>query len=363
RHVRSRRHRDRRLRRRTPPDAPQHPAAVRAHDRDRAVAELRLGRGRHPARPRLQRLPPPACLRPAHGRRPFRLRRSRRALPLGQCHPGRVRPRRSRLQASAAHARRAVSRDRGCRRHPPLGRPARGAARLARRRALRPGDAHRVGRRLRRRRALHHEPRGPHARRCAHRRRQRADPPPVGGASIARLGGRTAALPRGERRSRRYERRRCRTASHRTRLARRACDGSAHRTLTARSSSPGGAVKGLLGRAAASYRGVMTAPTTTDTAPRAHARRNTHPTVSIFVLLASIALATGIGLLGSLATMSHVEGWYADADTAPWSPPDIVFGPVWTALYLMMAVAAWLVWRRRQDGEVRPALVAYIVQL
>jgi tryptophan-rich sensory protein len=107
----------------------------------------------------------------------------------------------------------------------------------------------------------------------------------------------------------------------------------------------------------------MTAPTTTDTAPRAHARRNTHPAVSIFVLLASIALATGIGLLGSLATMSHVEGWYADADTAPWSPPDIVFGPVWTALYLMMAVAAWLVWRRRQDGEVRPALVAYIVQL
>jgi tryptophan-rich sensory protein len=61
--------------------------------------------------------------------------------------------------------------------------------------------------------------------------------------------------------------------------------------------------------------------------------------------------------------MSHVEGWYADADTAPWSPPDIVFGPVWTALYLMMAVAAWLVWRRRQDGEVRPALAAYIVQL
>lgn len=102
---------------------------------------------------------------------------------------------------------------------------------------------------------------------------------------------------------------------------------------------------------------------TTDTAPRAHARRAGNPVLSTLALLGSIALATGIGLAGSFATMEHVDGWYADASTAPWSPPNVVFGPVWTALYVMMAVAAWLVWRRRHEGDVRPALLAYGVQL
>lgn len=98
-------------------------------------------------------------------------------------------------------------------------------------------------------------------------------------------------------------------------------------------------------------------------APSAHARRETHPAVSILVLLGSVLLATGVGVVGSFATVAHVDGWYADAEKAAWTPPDIVFGPVWTALYLMMAVAAWLVWRRRHETPVTSALVAYLVQL
>ncbi|MFT4030262.1 MAG: TspO/MBR family protein [Protaetiibacter sp.] len=91
--------------------------------------------------------------------------------------------------------------------------------------------------------------------------------------------------------------------------------------------------------------------------------RATHPVISILVLLGSVLLATGVGFAGSLATTTHVDGWYADAEKAAWNPPDAVFGPVWTALYLVMAVAAWLVWRRRHEAEVRPALLAYLVQL
>jgi tryptophan-rich sensory protein len=75
--------------------------------------------------------------------------------------------------------------------------------------------------------------------------------------------------------------------------------------------------------------------------------------------LAASALVAG---LGGLATTNNVNGWYATADKAPWSPPNWVFGPVWTLLYTAMAVAAWLVWRRRSD-ETRPALTAYAVQL
>ena len=75
--------------------------------------------------------------------------------------------------------------------------------------------------------------------------------------------------------------------------------------------------------------------------------------------LAASALVAG---LGGLATASNVNGWYVAADKAPWSPPNWVFGPVWTILYIAMAVAAWLVWRRRAEGT-RPALTAYAVQL
>ena len=81
--------------------------------------------------------------------------------------------------------------------------------------------------------------------------------------------------------------------------------------------------------------------------------------LGLLVFLAASALVAG---LGGLATANNVDGWYATADKAPWSPPNWVFGPVWTVLYTAMAVAAWLVWRSRAEGT-RPALTAYAVQL
>ena len=81
--------------------------------------------------------------------------------------------------------------------------------------------------------------------------------------------------------------------------------------------------------------------------------------LALLLFLAASALVAG---LGGLATASNVNGWYAGADKAPWSPPNWVFGPVWTILYAAMAVAAWLVWRRRA-GTSRAALTVYGVQL
>lgn len=49
--------------------------------------------------------------------------------------------------------------------------------------------------------------------------------------------------------------------------------------------------------------------------------------------------------------------------SSPWAPPASVFGPVWTLLYAMMAIAAWLVWRERGWRGARPALMLYLVQL
>ena len=84
---------------------------------------------------------------------------------------------------------------------------------------------------------------------------------------------------------------------------------------------------------------------------------------SALVLVAFLAISFGVAALGSLATIQNVDGWYATAEKAAWNPPNAIFGPVWTLLYTLMSVAAWLVWRQRKRVDVRPALTLYVVQL
>lgn len=81
------------------------------------------------------------------------------------------------------------------------------------------------------------------------------------------------------------------------------------------------------------------------------------------VLLVFVAIAYAVAALGSIATISQVDGWYADADKVSWNPPSAIFGPVWTVLYALMAVAAWLVWRERDRLDVRRPLTIYVIQL
>jgi benzodiazapine receptor len=71
--------------------------------------------------------------------------------------------------------------------------------------------------------------------------------------------------------------------------------------------------------------------------------------------LATLAAAS----LGGLATANAVEGWYRTLEKPSWNPPDATFGIVWTALYVMIAVAGWLAWRA--DGL--PTVVPWAVQL
>src|SRR5688572_8531665 len=94
--------------------------------------------------------------------------------------------------------------------------------------------------------------------------------------------------------------------------------------------------------------------------------RDTEPRrklASALVLVAFLAIAAAVAVLGSLAATAQVDGWYADAQKAPWTPPNAVFGPAWTVLYTLMSVAAWLVWRERDRVQVGPALGWYVGQL
>jgi len=55
--------------------------------------------------------------------------------------------------------------------------------------------------------------------------------------------------------------------------------------------------------------------------------------------------------------------WYASLAKPSWNPPNSIFGPVWTVLYVLMAVAAWLVWRKAGFSGAGAALTLFVVQL
>jgi tryptophan-rich sensory protein len=81
------------------------------------------------------------------------------------------------------------------------------------------------------------------------------------------------------------------------------------------------------------------------------------------VLLALLAVCLGAGLVGAALTAGPVRDWYPTLHKPAWTPPDWLFGPVWTALYVLMALAAWLVWRRAGWPASRTALGLFAVQL
>lgn len=82
------------------------------------------------------------------------------------------------------------------------------------------------------------------------------------------------------------------------------------------------------------------------------------------VLAGCVFTCLAVGALGGLATASSVRDWYPTLNKPLFTPPAWLFGPVWTTLYAMMGVSAFLVWRRREGSSAaRPATVAFVVQL
>jgi tryptophan-rich sensory protein len=82
--------------------------------------------------------------------------------------------------------------------------------------------------------------------------------------------------------------------------------------------------------------------------------------VGVGVIVASVA---GVAVVGGLVAAEGVKAWYPYIPKPAWTPPDWVFGPVWAVLYLMMAVAASVVWLARDRGDVCCPLAAFGVQL
>jgi tryptophan-rich sensory protein len=85
--------------------------------------------------------------------------------------------------------------------------------------------------------------------------------------------------------------------------------------------------------------------------------------VNPFVALAAwLVLCATAGAIGAIASID-ARDFYTQLDRPSWAPPAGIFGPVWTILYLAMAVAAWLVWRERGWARARGTLGLFVLQL
>lgn len=90
-----------------------------------------------------------------------------------------------------------------------------------------------------------------------------------------------------------------------------------------------------------------------------------HATDSIDWQQLGIAVAVPLlgGIAGSVATADQIKTWYQTINKPSWTPPNWLFGPVWTLLYAAMGVASYLVWTQGGWARQSVPLTAYAIQL
>ena len=81
-------------------------------------------------------------------------------------------------------------------------------------------------------------------------------------------------------------------------------------------------------------------------------------------LAISILITQAVGIAASYFTLPEVEGWYSTLKKPPITPPDWLFAPVWTTIYVLMGISAYLVWQRRGKSPYYKVTIAvYAMQL
>ncbi|HKY97749.1 MAG TPA: TspO/MBR family protein [Gemmatimonadaceae bacterium] len=85
-------------------------------------------------------------------------------------------------------------------------------------------------------------------------------------------------------------------------------------------------------------------------------------TKQIAGLIAWLLVSYAAAAIGGAASI-NAGPFYAQLTRPDWAPPSSIFGPVWSTLYTLIAIAAWLVWRREHSPARRLALTLFLVQL
>ena len=81
-------------------------------------------------------------------------------------------------------------------------------------------------------------------------------------------------------------------------------------------------------------------------------------------LVIALALPLLVGFTSGMFTMEGVKTWYLTINRPTWNPPNWVFAPVWTTLYILMGIALFLVWKSDSSAELKKIAIAlFVVQL
>jgi tryptophan-rich sensory protein len=84
---------------------------------------------------------------------------------------------------------------------------------------------------------------------------------------------------------------------------------------------------------------------------------------NIIRLIISVAIPLIVGGISGYATSSNISSWYAYLNKPSFNPPNYLFGPVWTVLYLLMGVSLYLVWTSPEGKQKTTALLVFTFQL
>lgn len=85
---------------------------------------------------------------------------------------------------------------------------------------------------------------------------------------------------------------------------------------------------------------------------------------NIFKLIISLVLPLAAGFVASIFTQDSIEsGWYAGLNQPSFNPPNSVFGPVWTTLYILMGISLYLVWKEIPGTKREMAIGIFALQL
>jgi translocator protein len=79
-------------------------------------------------------------------------------------------------------------------------------------------------------------------------------------------------------------------------------------------------------------------------------------------LIVSIVLCLGVGAFSSYLTVSAIPTWYATLNKPFFNPPNFVFAPVWTTLYILMGISLYLLWIAKKKGKAK-AIKLFLIQL
>jgi tryptophan-rich sensory protein len=80
-------------------------------------------------------------------------------------------------------------------------------------------------------------------------------------------------------------------------------------------------------------------------------------------LIASLLLPLGIGGIAGAFTTEAIPGWYATLIQPSFNPPNWVFGPVWTSLYILMGISFYLIWKTEANKKRNRAILLFLVHL